>query len=184
MTGVTPWRTESAPMDTEPMFYVPSADETVVTNLTREAAPGRRGRRLSSFSVYRFGVLASSVAPAFDLPSPVWEWPPDVTVAAGHDTDLEEHLAGRPRVRKALILAMTRLRKEFPGARFVIGLYRDPEEDWAYPLVVVVPPSEVDRERLRETVDRVAVEMLEHFEADAETWFSFTLRPVWPEARF
>lgn len=181
MNGAASWRTE--PSSLEPGDYVISAGQTSGTNSTRGELHVRWGRRVSSFPLYRLDVLASSVVPCFDVPSPVWERPSDVAVTAGHDRDLEEHLAGRPRVREALQLAMTRLRKELPGVRFVIGLYRDPEEDWAYPLVVVVPPSEVDREQLRDVVNRIAVEVLEHIGADADSWFSLTIRPMWPESR-
>ncbi len=124
------------------------------------------------------------VTPRFGLRSISQPWPLQVTVTKGHEGALERHLSTRPGVREALLSAMARLREADPDMRFVIGLYRDPEEDWAYPLVVVVPSPEIDREWLRDAVDRITIETLERFEADAETWFSFTLRPVWPEARF
>lgn len=179
MTAPTAWQIESA--DIAPRFDLPWASETVAG----AEHPKPRGEPGAEHSLSVSGVRFSgqAVAPAFEVRPAARAWPGNVTVAAGHDAELERHLTERPRVREALDRAMARLCEEFPGIRFVIGLYRDPEEDWAYPLVVVVPPSEVDRERLREAIDRVAVEMLERFEADAETWFSFTLRPVWPEAR-
>lgn len=111
--------------------------------------------------------------------------PADVVVTAGHERELLEHLAARPRVVEALRLAVRRLRETFPGAKLVLGLYRDPEEDWAYPLLVLSSPfaSDADRERADRITTGIAVEIMEAMDAGAEEWFDVTIAPVWPEAR-
>lgn len=110
--------------------------------------------------------------------------PAGVVVTAGHERELLEHLAARPRVVEALRLAVRRLREAFPDARLVLGLYRDPEEDWAYPLLVVSIPSvpTSGRRELAESVRRLAVELLGQVRPTADEWFHITSRPVWPEA--
>ena len=145
----------------------------------------RHRARVPHFGDVVFLDTRYSTEPSFELVEhPVSEpVSPSYIVTSGHENELERYLADHPRVREALHRVMSRLLREFRGIEFVIGLYRDPEESWSYPLVTVVTPPESNRSYIEKTIECAVVEMLDHIQADAENWFDFTTRFVWPEAR-